>query len=161
LNLTVLAVLIAVIAAPAIAGERFSGSHTYRADSETWSPVPAAGWRTVTMVGEYTPISGRIPSGKIECRGTNFWNRSIREADGVCVFGELPDNWMLRYRMPQMNLGAPTMEPYQRTGNWTVVGGNGRYNGITGSGTYRAKANPDAEGGKWRTMWEGEITIPK
>jgi len=154
------AALIAISAAPVCAGELFSGTLTYRPDSETWTPVPAAGWRTVKMVGEYVPTTGPIPAGQIECRGTNYWNQSTSEADGVCVFGELPDSWMLRYRMTQTNRASQSAEQFRRIGEWIVVGGNGRYSGMTGSGTYMAEGAV-AEGGKWRTQWEGEVTIPK
>ena len=142
-----IAALIAASGAPVCAGELFSGTHTYRPDSETWTPVPAAGWRTVTMVGEYVPTTGPIPAGRIECRGTNYWNQSTSEADGVCVFGELPDSWMLRYRMTQTNRASQSAEQFRRIGEWTVVGGNGRYSGMTGSGTYMAEGAV-AEGGK-------------
>jgi hypothetical protein len=77
------------------------------------------------------------------------------------VFGELPDSWMLRYRMTQTNVAGQTAEKFRRIGEWTAVDGTGRYSGITGSGTYMAEEYPVAEGGKWRTQWEGEVTIPE
>lgn len=161
MKLTSLAALIAVMAAPAFAAEEFSGTHMYRFDQETWSPLPYAGWRTVTMVGDYVPVSGPIPAGRIECRGTNYWSGSVREADGVCVFGEGPDTWMLRYRMTRTDALSQAAEQFRRTGEWTAVGGTGRWRGITGSGFYWAEEGGVAEGGRWRTHWGGEVTIPR
>lgn len=156
----VLAVLIAATSAPSFSGEFFSGTHTYRPDSEIWNPVPAAGWWTSTMVGEYEPMSGPIPAGRIECRGGGFWNKSIREANGVCVFGTPPDVWMLRYHATETNRAKRTAAGYIPVGEWTVVGGTGRYGGMTGSGTYLAEGAV-AESGKYRTRWEGDLTLPE
>ena len=155
-----LAAVITVVALPASAGELFSGTHTYRPDTEMWNPVPAAGWWTSTMVGEYEPMSGPIPAGRIECRGGGFWNKSVREANGVCVFGEEPDVWMLRYHATETDRASRTNAGYMPVGEWTVVGGTGRYSGMTGSGTYLAEGAV-ADGEKYRTRWEGEVTIPE
>lgn len=160
MKLAVLAVLATLLSAPAIAGEEFSGTHTYRFEQETWSPMADAGWRTVTMTGDYVPISGPIPAGKIQCRGTNYWHGSIREADGVCVFGEGADIWMLRYHMTRTDTASQTAERFRRIGEWKVVSGTGRWRGITGSGFYWAEEGYGADG-TWRTRWGGEVTIPK
>ena len=154
------AAIAAAFIAPAGAGERFSGTHTYRAKSETWIPVPASGWRTVTMVGDYEPMAGPVEAGRIECRGTNYWHKSTVEADGVCVFGDGPDTWMLRYRMTRTDRATTRAEQHQREGEWTVVDGTGRFSGMTGSGTYLAEGTV-AEGGMYRTRWEGEVSIPE
>ena len=160
MNRLLFAVLIATTATPASSGELLSGTHPYRPDYEMWTPVPATTWVTVTMVGEYEPMSGSIPKGRVECRGANFRNKSNREAGGVCVFGEAPDVWMLRYRQINTNRASRSNEGYKPIGEWTVVGGTGRYSGMTGSGTYLAEGIV-TEDQKQRTRWEGEITIPK
>lgn len=152
--------LIAALATPALGGELFSGTHTYRPDYEQWTPVPAAGWWTTVMVGDYEPISGPIPAGRVECRGSGYWNKSTRDANGVCVFGEQPDTWMLRYSSVETDRATQTAAGYLPIGEWTALQGTGIYSGITGSGTYLAEQGV-AEGGKYRTRWEGEVTIPK
>lgn len=154
------AALVLATVGSAGAGEKFAGTHTYRADADTWMPVPASGWRTVTMVGDYEPMAGPIEAGRIECRGTNYWNKSKVEADGVCVFGELPDQWMLRYRMGKLDRSAKTASPHMRVGEWEVVDGTGKFSGMTGSGTYLAEGAV-ADSHKYRTRWEGEVTIPE
>lgn len=155
----ILAVLLAVAASPTSAGELFSGTHTYRPDAELWNPIPAAGWWTATMVGEYVAISGPIAAGRIECRGGGYWNKSTREGNGVCVFGDAPDTWMLRYVQIETDRAGRAAAGYMPIGEWTVLGGTGRYNDMTGSGTYLAEG-PVAEDGEYRTRWEGEVTIP-
>ncbi len=156
-----LAVLFAAVALPAAAEELFSGTHTYRPDYEMWSPVPAAGWVTSTMVGEYEALSGPIPAGRIECRGGVFWNKSIRESNGVCLFGQAPDTWMLRYQATETNRAKRTTpQGYIPVGKWTAVEGTGRYAGITGAGTYLAEGAV-TDNGKSRTRWEGTISIPR
>ena len=152
--------LMATTMTPVAAGELFSGTHTYRPNTELWSPVPAAGWWTSTMVGAYESMSGPIPAGRIECRGSGHWNKSVREANGVCVFGEGSDTWMLRYQATDTDRASRTAAGYIPVGEWTVVDGNGIYSGMTGSGTYLAEQSV-AEGGKHQTRWEGEVTILK
>ncbi len=157
---TCLAVVFAFTALPAFAGELFSGTHTYQPVVEEWNPIPAAGWWNADMVGEYKPMSGPIPASRIECRGVGFWNKSNREANGVCVFGEQPDTWMLRYHTTETNRASRTAAGYKPVGEWTVVGGTGRYKGMTGSGTYLAEW-AGVENDEYRTRWEGEVTIPE
>lgn len=41
-----------------------------------------------------------------------------------------------------------------------MVDGTGRYADMTGSGTYLAEGAV-ADGGQYRTRWEGGVTIPK
>lgn len=157
MKITVLSALIATIAVPALAGEQFAGTHTYSAQQQVWAPVAGHIWQTVTMVGDFEPTSGPIPASRIECRGANYRATTAQEASGVCVFGEGQDVWMLRYRMTRNDMAAQTAEQFRRTGEWTVVGGTGRYNGMTGEGFYWAE---DASGIQ-RTRWGGEVTIPK
>jgi hypothetical protein len=161
MKITVLAALIATYAVPAFAGEQFVGTHTYRFEQEAWAPMPGNVWQTLTMVGDFEPISGPIPAGRIECRGANFRAGPAQEANGVCVFGEGRDVWMLRYRMTRNDIAAPSAERFRRIGEWTVVGGTGRYNGMTGEGFYWAEEGAVADAGRWRTRWGGEVTIPK
>ena len=97
----------------------------------------------------------------MECRGTNFWTNEVSEAEGICVFGELPDRWMLRYRMTDREPREQRRERFGRRGEWTVVGGVGRFEGMTGSGTYLAESGTTEESGAYKTMWQGEVTIPE
>ena len=147
--------LFLVAVSSASGGEMFSGSHTYAGTATPWLPVPGAGYLTAKMVGTFTPDRGPIPKSRVECRGTSFWTDKTSEAEGVCVFGKLPDRWMLRYRMTAPPLRGQRIAQFSRSGEWTIIGGVGRYKGITGKGTYMAKS------GVRKTHWAGEITIPK
>ena len=135
-----LAAVIAVSVLPASAGELFSGTHTYRPNSEIWNPIPAAGWWSTTMVGQYEPKSGPIPASRIECRGGGFWNKSIREATGVCVFGEAPDVWMLRYNATETDRAKRTAAGYlpmgevDRRRRHRAVLGHNRVGDLSGRG---------------------------
>ncbi len=163
MKLTIPAALIALLATSAATAEPFSGTHAYRPDNDIWHPVPGAGWWTSTMVGDYVPTSGPIPAGRIECRGTGDWHGSVREADGICVFGEGQDVWMLRYRMTRNDMAAQRAEAFRRIGEWTVVGGTGRYSGMTDERfcwADWAEGAPVAPDGRRRTHWGGEVTIP-
>lgn len=77
------------------------------------------------------------------------------------MFGEGRDTWMLRYRMTRTDVSSQTIDRFRRAGEWTVVAGTGRYSGMTGSGTYMAEEGYVAEGGRWRTRWAEEATIPR
>ena len=47
---------------------------------------------------------------------------------------------------------------FERKGAWTVVGGSGKYLGMTGSGTYLTGSVVDR---KKTSHWEGEVDIPE
>ncbi len=158
MKILLLAALFAATASSTIAGERFSGSHSYTGTAKPWYPAPGAGYSQITMIGDYVPDTGPIPKSRVECRGNNFWSPDVSEANGVCVFGELPDRWMLRYRMTDREPREQRRERFGRRGEWTVVAGVGRFEGMTGSGTYLAESGL-GENGTYRTMWEGEVTI--
>ncbi len=159
MKILLIGALFGAIASSALAGELFSGAHTYTGTAKPWFPVPGAGYNQITMVGKYAPDTGPIPESRVECRGNNFSSTEVSEAEGVCVFGELPDRWMLRYRMTDNLPREQRRERFGRRGEWTVVGGVGRYDGMTGSGTYFAESGV-VEAGMYRTMWEGEVSIP-
>lgn len=135
MKLVVIAALSVAMAGSAVAGERFTGVHTYTGTGKPWYPVPGAGYSTLTMIGTYVAETGPIPESRVECRGNNFWTTEISEAEGICVFGDLPDRWMLRYRMTENRPAEQRNERFKRRGEWTVVGGVGRYEGMTGFGT--------------------------
>jgi hypothetical protein len=158
---TLIAALVVGMASSASAGELFSGSHTYTGTAQTWMPAPGMGYAVLKMVGTFTPTSGPIPKSKVECRGANFWSSKRSEAEGVCVFGVRPNQWMLRYRMTAPGLRDKSAERFSRRGKWTVIGGVGRFKGMTGNGTYLAKSGVAGKGGVYKTMWAGEVTIPK
>ena len=161
MRVVLLAAIVAGAVAPASAGEVFSGSHLYTGTTTPWMPVAGAGYATSTMVGTFTPTAGPVPKSRIECRGASFWTDKVSEATGICVFGTLPDRWMLRYRMTDRDLRLQRRERFGRRGTWTIVGGVGRYTGIKGEGTYFAVSGPATKGGRYKTMWAGEITLAK
>lgn len=152
--------LFATIATVAQAAEQFTGIHTYTGSGAPWMPTPGTGYTTIKTVGKFVPNLGSIPESRVECRGANFWSSEASEAEGVCVFGEIPDRWMLRYRMTDRNPHEQRRERFGRRGNWVVVGGIGRFEGMTGSGKYLAKPAFESEDGVNRTMWTGDVIIP-
>lgn len=156
-----IAVLVAGMASSASAGERFSGSQTYTATSQVWTPMPGAGYAMAKMVGSYTPQSGPIPKSRVECWGSFFWSPKKTETHGVCVFGVLPDRWMVRYRRTSPTFPGKTIGRFLRQGEWTVISGEGRFAGMTGKGTYLAKPVTTGKAPVHKTMWAGEVTIPK
>ena len=160
-------ILVAALSAATItaasAAEMFAGTSTYpntTIAAEPWHVGSGTNYTTVKLVGSFVPSSGSLPQSRIECRGANFSSSEASEADGVCVFGEFPDRWVVRYHMTDRNPRVQRAERFGRRGEWAVVGSTGRFEGMTGSGTYLAAPGNNSEGGVNSTRWAGEVTIP-
>ena len=112
----------------------------------------------VLSVGTFEPDVGSIPGGPIECHGAGFWTPEEILGNGICIFGADPSRWTVAFKMEERNqFDSQNIEKYQRRGTWAVVGGTGRYVGMTGSGSFMT--GPVVNGQK-TTKWEGEVKLP-
>lgn len=157
--LFIAATILAAAAAAATAGERFKGKFLYRGETEVWMPAPGVGYQHFKSRGDVTMETGPFPRlMPVRCYGTSYWSPDVSEAEGVCIFGRMPDTWTARYVMTDTLPGEQRRERFHRVGDWTAVGGTGAYDGITGSGRYLAE--PGREDFLNVTHWEGEVTLP-
>ncbi len=156
---SLIAALAISLALPAAAGERFKGKHLYRGDTEVWMPAPGVGYQHFKSSGDVTFESGPFPKAlPLRCFGTSYWTTETSKAEGICVFGRMPDTWTVRYVMTDTEPGAQRRERFHRVGDWTVVGGMGKYDSMTGFGRYLAE--PGREDFLNVTHWEGEVDLP-
>ena len=148
-----------LVAAPALSGELFRGSHQYRGKTEVWMPAAGVGYQHFSSVGDIAVSEGPFPKHmQVRCYGASFWSSDRSEAEGICVFGGAGDTWTVRYVMTDTDPQIHRRERFHRIGEWRVVGGMGAYEGMTGSGTYLAE--PGDEEAMNVTRWEGEVTRP-
>lgn len=159
MKLPLIAALILAFAMPVSAGERFKGKLLYRGETEVWMPAPGVGYQHFKSRGDVTMATGPFPKlVPIRCYGTSYWTAEVSEAEGICIFGRMPDTWTARYMMTDNDPGEQRRERFHRVGNWDVVGGTGAYDGMTGFGTYLAE--PGREDFLNVTHWEGEVEMP-
>lgn len=160
MKLLLIAALAYVAGTAAFAGERIKGKHLYRGDDETWLTAPGVGYKHFKSTGDITFETGPFPRIlPIKCYGTSYWTTDVSEAAGICIFGRMPDNWTVRYVMTDTDPTEQRRERFHRVGDWTIVGGNGAYDGMTGFGRYLAE--PGRTDFLNVTHWEGEVDLPK
>lgn len=155
MKITLMAIVLA--AAPAGAAEMFTGTHVYQGDSRAWMTAPGVGYSHFNSKGQIAMQSGPLPNGPVECHGTSYWTTETSEAEGICVFGETTDRWTVRYRMFPAEHKNQRAERFNRRGEWTVIGGTGRYENMTGAGTYLAEQGDTTRPNI--TRWQGEVTL--
>lgn len=146
-------------ATPASAAQRFKGKLLYRGDNEVWMPASGVGYKHFKSRGDITfetgPFSKILP---VRCYGTSYWTTKMFEAEGICIFGRMPDTWTVRYVITETKLGDQRRERFHRVGDWTAIGGTGKYDGIAGFGRYLAE--PARDDFLNVTHWEGEVDLP-
>ncbi len=159
MKLPLIAALVLAVSAPAFAGERFKGKNLYRGETEVWMPAPGVGYQHFKSWSDIDFESGPFPNSlPLRCYGTSYWTAEVSEAEGICIFGRMPDTWTARYVMTDTLPGEQRRERFHRVGDWTAVGGTGKYDGITGFGRYLAE--PGREDFLNVTHWEGEVDLP-
>jgi len=134
-----------------------------------WSyPVPDSGKFTCTTIGwmtrtEWAPSAENCPGGLESIVETNIQNHIIRFADGDLMYW-VPDEEDESYLCFYPEEGMLTI-----TGYWKVIGGSGRFLGVTGEATWTAQVDgvplgPDPEMGVVAAhdgFIEGTIVYPE
>ncbi len=156
-----LAVVVALLAAaPALAGEPVKGTNTSESTSRLWETGANSGYYMADSEGTTAWETGPFEDAPIECHSAGFWTSAEVVGDGICIFGVEPDRWTVVQEMaPGSNLWADKQSDMtQRQGVWRVVHGTGRFEGMTGSGTFVARRLAD---GSATTEVEGEIELAR
>jgi hypothetical protein len=145
-------------------------------------PAKVSGRHTMTMVQQHQGAVGDAPGHVLlltEAKGTNqntgsipWMERSTLSSSGTAdlVAGNGPqqgyivevengDTSYVRWSGRVTTTFADGKNPVTSfEGQWTKIGGSGRFSGVTGAGTYRGRFTSPTE---YTTDWTGEVDLPK
>jgi hypothetical protein len=142
---------------PALAAEPVKGTSSSSSEIRMWKTGENSGYYVYGSEGTSAWEAGPFEDMPIECHGAGFWSPTEVLGEGICIFGAEPDQWTVVQQMVEgSNLWSEKTNLSDRTGDWNVVHGTGRYAGMTGSGTFTAR---DLENGKRITEIEGEVEL--
>ena len=145
-------------ATPALAGELIAGTNTYQTSQRIWMTGAGRGYYMYDSQGTIRMHTGPLPDGPVECHGAGFWSTKTVTGEGICIFGANPHQWTVRFRNDDADRYAPETEQFKPRGKWHIVLGTGKYDGMTGYGTFMAgEVEPD---GRKITHWEGQVSLP-
>lgn len=129
----------------AVAGEKVRGTDFYVVDVQSWETGDGSGYWIWNGEGVSQIHEGPLETGPVECHGAGFWDKDGSWGEGICVDGVGDDTRTVHW----------IHEKGQEIGRWEFLKGTGKYEGITGGGTYEDQELP---GGRAITEWEGEVT---
>ena len=153
-------IIMLLVAAPAFAGDAIKGTSTSVSKDRTWATGANSGYYIYDSEGTIAWEAGPFEDAPIECHGAGFWTPAEIVGEGICIFGVEPDRWTVAHEMPAgSNLWADKQSnTSHRQGVWRVVHGTGRFDGMTGSGTFVSRKLED---GGSTTEIEGQTELPK
>jgi hypothetical protein len=145
---TALVITLSALLSPlsGIAGESVNGQNYLVLDNQAWPTGEQSGFYLFNGSGVSNVINGPTETGAIECHGSGFWGAEGSRGEGICLHGAGDDTYTSTYKM---ELGA-------NNGQWQILGGTGKYAGISGEGTYIPNPLP---GNRAISTWQGEITL--
>ncbi len=129
-----------------MAGESVSGQNYLVLDNQAWPTGEQSGFYLFNGSGVSNVTNGPTETGAIECHGSGFWSPEGSRGEGICLHGAGDDTYTSTYKI---GLGASN-------GQWKILGGTGKYAGISGEGTYIPNPLP---GNRAISNWQGEITL--
>ena len=143
-----------------------SSLEAHRRVGPWWYPIPDSGKFTCTTMGwmthgDFAPSEGHCPGGFEATIETNIQNLIIRFADGDLMYW-VPDEEGEAYLCSYPD-GMTTI-----TGDWKIVGGSGRFEGVSGQAHWTAQIdgvplgqNPMGAAAAHDGAIEGTIVYPK
>jgi hypothetical protein len=128
------------------AGETANGQNYLVLENQAWPTVEKSGFYQFNGSGISNVANGPTETSAIECHGSGFWSPEGNRAEGICLHGADDDTYVSAYKR---ELGA-------ENGQWEILGGTGKYAGISGEGTYVPRLLP---GNRAISNWQGEISL--
>jgi len=111
-------------ATPANAQERIELINIYPLDQEYFQLSDSVYYMQDNK-GYFEVVQGPLEEGPARCVGGGFGLQNGENSiQGVCVFGEAEDSFTMRWKAGEQG----------KANTWTIVGGTGRYEGMTGEG---------------------------
>ena len=109
---------------PAFAEERIEINNIYPLNQEYFQLSDSVYYMQDNR-GYFEVVEGPIDEGPTRCVGGGFGSQSGENSiQGVCVFGEAEDAFTMRWKAGERG----------KANTWTIVGGTGKFDGMTGEG---------------------------
>ena len=109
---------------PALAADRIEINNIYPLNQEFFQLSDSVYYMQDNR-GHFEVVEGPLEEGPARCVGGGFGSQNGENSiQGVCVFGEGEDTFTMRWKAGEQ--GAAN--------TWTIVGGTGRFDGMTGDG---------------------------
>jgi hypothetical protein len=109
---------------PALAADRIEINNIYPLNQEFFQLSDSVYYMQDNR-GHFEVVEGPLEEGPARCVGGGFGSQNgANSIQGVCVFGEGEDTFTMRWKAGEQ--GAAN--------TWTIVGGTGRFDGMTGDG---------------------------
>lgn len=145
------ALALALLPCAAAAGERVTGTNDYVHNTETFRYGDGQYWRQ-DNAGRFESSQGPLGAGDARCIGAGFGDASGVRGEGICIFEtSAQDGFVWAW---QARPGEPNA--------WQVIGGTGRFAGMTGEGISRSRVASEFLPQQRRvTDWEGEVAFRK
>jgi len=116
---------VALTAGVAAAGEHPIEINNHYFQNEDKYPTRDGYYFTQDNEGRFEAIQGPFENGPARCIGSGFVHEGRNpEIGGICIFGEGEDTFTMSWKV-----NYPKMR-----NDWQIVGGTGRYEGMTGEG---------------------------
>jgi hypothetical protein len=113
-----------VASSPALAADRIEINNIYPINQEFFQLSDSVYYMQDNR-GHFEVVEGPLEEGPARCVGGGFGSQNGENSiQGVCVFGEGEDTFTMRWKAGEQ--GAAN--------TWTIVGGTGRFDGMTGDG---------------------------
>ena len=144
-RLTILLVLL-LFPSAGFAAEKIKGVNYMVVESQNWQTGEGTGYWMINAKGVSNNVEGSFEDGAIECHGAGSWDTEGSWGEGICVHSVGDDT-----RTSSWKRGKG-----EELGHWEMLGGTGKYAGITGQGTYKPTNLP---GGRLVSEFDGEITM--
>ena len=118
------ALISVLVSSPGFAQERIEINNVYPLNQEYFQ-LPDGVYYTQDNRGYFEVIEGPLEEGPARCVGGGFGEQNGENSiEGVCVFGEAEDTFIMRWKAGQQG----------QANAWTIVDGTGMYDGMTGEG---------------------------
>ena len=138
--------VLALIPQTALAAEKVKSTDFFVVDQQDWETSDNAGYWIWHGKGVSQPHAGPLESEIIECHGAGFWDADDSWGEGICVHGEGDDTRTSSWKR----------EKGQKMGQWKILSGTGKFQGMTGEGTYKPTR---LAGDHHIAETEGEVTM--
>ena len=138
--------VLALVPQTALAAEKVTGTDFFVVEQQNWETGDNAGYWIWHGQGVSQPHAGPLESEAIECHGSGFWDQDESWGEGICVHGEGDDTRTSSWKK----------EKGEERGQWKILSGTGKFQGMTGQGTYKSTS---LAGDYQVSENEGEITM--
>lgn len=147
-------ILLAVSAAllvpvAALAAGQISGTNSLVVETTGYPTSDDSGYWMTKSQGVTVFDDDQFDPEAVECHGSGYWDSEGQWGEGICLYGAGDDTRASSWKL----------EKGSDVGQWAILNGTGKYEGISGQGTYTTTTLPG--GTRAVSKWEGEYSMPE